>query len=228
MTKKRKRTKKKDRPSTTTENQDGAPPTTQGTPTLIGESMLSQLRSRLDPLYNPPPQTSPLTALQARLPPLEHSTSREPPAASPGIEERGNEKVDSEEGSSVCKHSGKPRKESRRRAKQRKDPTQISSNPHKSELVQDELTTNAAERVGEQQEELRSTSKDVLIVGSRTSSERKKRKRRDKERPDRSGDHDVSVDTPDGTENVSGEQNVDGSFGDSLPPPSSEGMTMCA
>ena len=228
MTKKRKRTKKKDRPSSTTEDQDVAPPTTQDTPSLIGESMLSQLRSRLDPLYNPPPQISPLSAIPARLPPLEQSTSLDPPAASPSIEEGGNEQVGAEEGSSVRKHLGKSRKESRRRPKQRKDPTQMSSNPRKSELVPDKLTANAVERVGEQQEELRSTSKDSLIAGSRTDNERKKRKRRDKERPDKIRDHDVSVDIPDGPENVLGEQNVDSSYGDSLPSPSSEGMTMCA
>ena len=227
MTKKRKRAKKKDQPSTTTEDQDVAPPTTQGTPTLLGESMLSQLRSRLDPLYNPPSQTSPLGALPARLPPLEHSTSHEPTATSPSVGERGNEQVEVGEGSSVHKQLGKPRKESRRRTKQRKDPTQMSSNPHESELVQDKLTTKAVEQVGEQQEELRSTSKDALIAGSHIDSERKKRKRRVKERPGRVGDHDISVDTPDAAENVSGEQNLDANFGDSLPLPSSEGMTTC-
>ena len=229
VAKKRKRTKKKDKPYTAAEEQTIPPDTateTQGTPTLLGESMLSRLRSRLDPLYNaspPPPPSEGSTLPPARLPPLEHLPHRGPPLPSVTADKRGNEHANIEESTSVLEggHTDRSRKGSHRRTRQRKNDTQRAS-PQQPSDTQNEV--NTSEQVAIQEEELKSTSRDALIAGTTGGSERKKRRRRDRERARRRS---VGEDTPDTGEEVTaeamGERVLDSNGDDEAPPPTSEG-----
>ena len=232
--KKRKRAKKKDKPPATAEDQTIPTDTTtatQDTPTLLGESMLNRLRSRLDPLYNasppppPPPSSESASLPTVRPPPLKHP-KRGPPLPSLSTEDRGSEQASVQEDASVREgdltESGASQKGSRRRTKQRKNDTQRAS-PGQSSDLQDGAT--ASEDVGEQQEKLKSTSRDALIAGG---SERKKRRRRERERSRRTSGSGVGEDTPDtgeeGTGDVTGSRGLDSNIDDSAHHPASEGI----
>ena len=210
------------------EEQSLPPSTTSHAPSLMGESMLSQLRSRLDPIYNPPPPPQSSSLPPVRLPPLGHPTS-ESPVPSP-TEERDNKQASVEDDKVVPGHSGKSGRGSRRRTKQRRaDDAQLASpkQPDPEDGVQNELTR---EQASTQHDELKSTSRDALITGTPGSSERKKhKKRRDKDKARRTPEHDAHGDTQGAVENaseVTGEQTLDASHGmddDGLPLPSIEG-----
>ena len=214
VAKKRKRAKKKDRPTTATPDQtvpsEGAATTQgEGTPTsLLGESVLSQLRARLDPIYNPPPQDSALPPL--RLPPLGQTTDGQPVPTS-SVTERDDTGTTVErnphQSSLVGSEEENPRKRSRRRVKQKQNEAELASNQH----TDHSQAGATSEQVVDEENELKTTSKDELLAGS---ERRKRRKRRQRERtgkvveasvdgedvPD-TGDRDVSV--------AAGEQVVD-------------------
>ena len=198
------------------------PPTASlGTPALLGESMLSQLRSRLDPIYNPPPSSSSLPP--ARLPPLESSTSEQPHISSLSVEEReaGIEDNGSERAS---EHSVESQKGARRRTKLNRERTSQDQSPP----VHEEVTR---EQVSEQPEEgeLKSISRESLIDNNLTGSDRKKRKRktRSKRKVD---EHDESGDIAGGERmemsEVTRDRLVDSTVHDDLHPPHDEGITV--
>ena len=215
VAKKRKRAKKKDRPTTGTPDQtvpsEGAT-TTQGeeTPTsLLGESVLSQLRARLDPIYNPPPQDSALPPL--RLPPLGQTTDGQPVPSSSvaGRDDTGTAvERDPHQSSLVGSEEENPRKRSRRRVKQKRNEAELASN---QQADHSQAGATSELQVVDEEDELKTTSKDELLAGS---ERRKRRKRRQRERtgevveasivgedvPD-TGDRDVSL--------AAGEQVVD-------------------
>lgn len=236
VAKKRKRAKKKDKPPITSEDQTiptDVTTTIQDTPaTLLGESMLNQLRSRLDPLYNasPPLPTSSESASlpPMRLPPLEHS-KRGPPVLSLSTEERGGEQASTDQEDTSVREGepaegGTSQKGSCRKTKRRKSDTQRAS-PRQPSDIHDGATTS--EDVSEQQEELKSTSREVLIAGATGGSERKKRRRREGERSRRTSGRTVGEDTPDAGEEVTTEltdsRGLDSNIDSGSPPPTNEG-----
>ena len=231
VAKKRKRAKKKDKSPTTVEDQTvtatDTATATQGSTTLLGESMLSRLRSRLDPLYNtspaPPPPPSESSSLPLmRLPPL-----RGPPLPT-ATEDRGSERANVREDTSVRDgdhtEGSTSQRGSRRRTKRRKKDTQeASQSPGQPSGSQD----GGEGVISEQQEELKSTSREALIAGATGGSERKKRRRRERERERsrRTSGRSAGEDTPDPGEEVTAE--VTGEAGlddDGAPPPDNEGI----
>ena len=220
VTKKRRRARKKDKLSTPTSDQavhaEEVPATFQGKDTpssLLGESMLSQLRSRLDPIYNPPPQAS--TLPPPRLPPLGQSTDEQPvpsTGTAEGQDEQSATAVEHNQlsqGSSVRTSQKRPR----RRKREKMDEAQVGLDQH-TDVNQGEVT---AEQTGD---ELRTTSRDALISGNPLESERRKRKRRQRERTGRvlEASGGGSVPNPvDGNVSVEGEQAVDSSVDGVVP-----------
>ena len=218
VAKKRKHTRKKDRPSTTTEDENTAPTSSEGA-SVLDEQTLIQLRSRLDPIYNPPPQGSSVPPV--RLPPLGHPESEAPSISSPTVEDRGSEEA--------SRSVSKSRKGPRRRTRQNRDRERAT--PERPGLNEEELTPQ--EHDGEQHVDLKSTSNDALIVVEPPpSSERKKRRREgskeksrrrvaelDESRDEREASVEESQLRRDGV--------VDSSVDGGLPPPQSEGMYYC-
>ena len=234
MAKKRKRAKKKGKPPATTEEQTVATTdtvtATQGSPTLLGESMLSRLRSRLDPLYNtsplpPPSESSPLPPMR-----LEHLT-RGPPLPT---EDRGSEQARTvQEDTSVREgdhtEGSTSQKGSHRRTRWRKNDTQEAfESPGKPSDTQDGAAASEDVR-SQQQEELKSTSREALVAGATGGNERKKRRRRERERSRRTSGCSIGENTPDTGEEITAEVtggSLDSNVDDGVPPPANRGITL--
>ena len=245
MAKKRKRVKKKDKafPTRPTEEDQTLATTatataTEGSPSLLGESMLSRLRTRLDPLYNtsspPPPPTESSPLPPVRLPPLEYPTSS--PRLPTATEGRGSERagvhedtsvreVDTTEGSASQRGSHRRK----RRRKNNNDTQEASQSPRQPSGSQEGAAAASEDVTSEQQKELKLTSREALIAGATDGSERKKRRRRERERERsrRTSGRSVGENAPDAGEEITAKvtgEGLDSNFDDGVPPPTNEGI----
>ena len=140
--------------------------------------------------------------------------SEAPSASGPTVEERGSEEASG---------SVKSRKGPRRRTRQKRE-TDIPEQPG----LNDEDENTHQEQVAEQHGDLKSTSKDALIVENPPASERKKRRRGDGKGKSRrrATEQEVSKEETEADVEVPQVRRdgvLDSSVDGGLPPPQSEG-----